>query len=118
MKEIKVEINFEKIVGLEYPIEKLLVSEGLEKHLKKRHPQMIKYIDDIPDFVNHPDYYGFNLRQPIDSFECIKIVEENVLVAIKFDKKGKYYYVSSIYDVTEGKLEHMIKNGRIVKFDK
>ncbi|MBR7926928.1 hypothetical protein KBI51_01910 [Aerococcaceae bacterium zg-ZUI334] len=115
MKEIIVKTKYEKLVGLPIEVDKVSVSDGLIKHIQKRHPNMIRYIDDIGYILNNPDYLGFNANQPSDSFECIKVLSDNVLVAVKLDSKNGYYYVASIYDVKDSKLAHMVRNGRLIR---
>lgn len=117
MKKIDVSINYEKIVGLKQPIDEVYIADGVKTHIRRRHPGMLKYINQIEEIINKPDYYGYNEKQPRNSFECIKRLDENVLVAIKFDRKGEYYFVASMYEITDGKLAHMLQNGRIIKID-
>lgn len=79
---------------------------------------MIKYILDVADILNAPDYIGQNKNVESESFEAIKVLADNVLVAVKLDKKNDYFFVASIYDITDSKLNHMKRNGRIKAFDK
>lgn len=79
---------------------------------------MMKYIPDITDILNAPDYIGQNKNVKTESFEVIKVLADNVLVAVKLDKKNNYFFVASVYNVTDSKLNHMKRNGRIKSFDK
>ncbi|MCW1031109.1 hypothetical protein OJ933_10870 [Streptococcus anginosus] len=47
----------------------------------------------------------------------MKILDENILVAVKLDKKGDYFYIASMYEITDAKLHRNIKSGRLKKFD-
>lgn len=117
---VKINPNIKKIVGLETDSSTIVIhEENLKKHmLKSRHQNMVKYISNVSDILNNPDYVGQNRHIKTDSFEVIKVLDDNVLVAVKLDKKNDYFFVASVYDVTDSKLNHMKKNGRIKVFDK
>ncbi|MFH0402093.1 PBECR2 nuclease fold domain-containing protein [Streptococcus sp. A23] len=117
---VRISQKIKEIVGLETSATDILIhEENLEKHmLKSRHQNMIKYIPDITDILNAPDYIGQNKNVKTESFEVIKVLADNVLVAVKLDKKNNYFFVASVYDVTNSKLNHMKRNGRIKPFDK
>ncbi|HEM4278962.1 hypothetical protein HO431_08990 [Streptococcus suis] len=117
---VKISQKIKEMVGLETSATDILIhEENLEKHmLKSRHQNMIKYIPDITDILNAPDYIGQNKNVKTESFEVIKVLADNVLVAVKLDKKNNYFFVASVYDVTDSKLNHMKRNGRIKSFDK
>ncbi|HFI0273986.1 PBECR2 nuclease fold domain-containing protein [Streptococcus suis] len=117
---VRISQKIKEIVGLETSATDILIhEENLEKHmLKSRHQNMIKYIPDITDILNAPDYIGQNKNVKTESFEVIKVLADNVLVAVKLDKKNNYFFVASVYDVTDSKLNHMKRNGRIKSFDK
>lgn len=77
---------------------------------------MLKYYDNIENIINNPDYIGKNPNEKEVSFECVKILDDNLLVAVKLDKKRSYFYVASFYEITESKLKSMLKSGRLKKF--
>ncbi|MGN0348192.1 MAG: hypothetical protein ACI4DR_01515 [Roseburia sp.] len=93
-------------------------SVGLEKHILKRHPECLRYVSIIPDIIANPDYIGVNPNESGTSFELIKIISENVQIGIKLDANDNYLYVATLHTITDSKLRHNIKNGRIKKFDK
>ncbi|HFI0535429.1 hypothetical protein HO913_02120 [Streptococcus suis] len=117
---VKISHKIKEIVGLESSATDILIhEENLKKHmLKSRHRKMIKYIPDVADILNAPDYIGQNKNVESESFEAIKVLADNVLVAVKLDKKNDYFFVASVYDITDSKLNHMKRNGRIKAFDK
>ncbi|HEM6128294.1 TPA: hypothetical protein U2C01_000075 [Streptococcus suis] len=117
---VKISQKIKEMVGLETSATDILIhEENLEKHmLKSRHQNMMKYIPDITDILNAPDYIGQNKNVKTESFEVIKVLADNVLVAVKLDKKNNYFFVASVYNVTDSKLNHMKRNGRIKSFDK
>ena len=90
-------------------------SKGLEKHIEKRHPDCLPYFQFIPYTVSSPDYVGINPNEPGVSFELVKVVDKNIQIEIKLDSKNDYLYVATLYTITDGKLQHGIKNGRLKK---
>lgn len=106
--------DIKKELGINTDIDRLYVSQGLRKHIiKHNHENVLKYYDDVRNIIANPDYIGINPNEKSVSFECIKVMEDNVLVAVKLDSKRSYFYVASIYSITESKLKKMIKSGRV-----
>ncbi|MCM1144873.1 MAG: hypothetical protein NC318_01895 [Blautia sp.] len=93
-------------------------SSGLEKHILKRHPDCIKYLELIPYILANPDYIGVNPNEKHISFEIVKCISENIQLGIKLDSKDTYLYVATLHTITASKLKHGIQNGRLKKFDK
>lgn len=92
-------------------------SEGLEKHIAKRHPECLPYLNYIASIIANPDYIGVNPREADASFELVKVLAKNIQVGIKLDRKNDYLYVATIHPITAGKLQHGLKNGRLKKFN-
>lgn len=93
-------------------------SSGLEKHILKRHPECVEYLQYIPFIINHPDYIGVNPNESGTNFELVKIFDKNIQIGIKLDVKDDYLYVATLHSITNGKLQHGLKNGRLKTFDK
>lgn len=93
-------------------------SKGLEKHILKRHPDCLKYMELIPRIIASPDYIGVNPNEKNTSFELVKCISENVQIGIKLDTNDNYLYVATLHTITDSKLKHGIQNGRLKKFDK
>lgn len=72
----------------------------------------------IPDIIASPDYIGVNPNENVKSFELVKVLNENIQIGIKLDIKKNYLYVATLHTITDGKLQHGLKNGRLIKFDK
>lgn len=102
-------------LNIKLPILKIVQSSGLEVHIKKKHPGEEKYLSKVTEILNHPDYIGSNPREP-NSIELAKVYADNVLLAIKLDTSKNYYYIASLYSITEGKLNNRLKSGRLKKF--
>ena len=91
----------------------IVQSSGLIVHIQKRHPSCVKYIKDIPSIISSPDYIGINPNEVGTSFELVKIYADNVQIGIKLDSKNNYFYVATLYTITNGKLQKKISSGRI-----
>lgn len=93
-------------------------SYGLKKHIEKRHPECLEYLPYIPFIISHPDYIGVNPNEKGVSFELVKIFDNNIQIGIKLDMNSNYLYIATLHSITDSKLNHGIKNGRLIKFDK
>lgn len=93
-------------------------SQGLIKHIQKRHPECTKYLSSIPSIISDPDYIGINPNENGTSFELVKILDDNIQIGIKLDIKDDYLYVATLHNITESKLQHRIKNGRLKSLKK
>lgn len=107
--------NFNKMLGTDMPLLGIYHSNGLYAHVQKRHPHCLKFIDKLDRIIANPDYIGENPKEP-NSIELIKHMGENVMVAVKLDSVGKYYYVASIYNITQSKIERRLYSGRLKKY--
>lgn len=92
-------------------------SVGLEKHIRKRHPECVGYLQYLPHIIERPDYVGVNPHESGTSFELVKRIGQNMQVGIKLDVKNDYLYVATLHSITDGKLKHGAENGRLKKFD-
>lgn len=90
-------------------------STGLINHIQKRHPECVQYMNLIPNIITSPDYIGVNPNEKNISFELVKILSQNVQIGIKLDTNGNYLYVATLHTITEAKLQHGIRNGRLKK---
>ena len=88
--------------------------ENLKKHLEKRnHDNMIKYLSRISELLENPTYIGINPREKGRSIEYVIQLDENVLIGIKLDYKNEYFYIATMHEISELKLNQRIKNGRL-----
>ena len=93
-------------------------SDGLVKHIMKRHPECIAYLSKLTEIISSPDYIGINPNEKGKSFELIKVFNDNVQIGIKLDASKDYLYVATLHTITDSKLQHRINNGRLKKIDK
>ena len=91
---------------------------NLEKHfIKRNHIDVLKYFDKIEEIINNPDYMGINPSEKTESIEYVKIFEDNVLVALKIHESKDFYYIPSMYTITDYKLKSRLFSGRLKKVD-
>ncbi len=109
----KNEYNIKLSVSL--PCLDIMQSSGLAVHVQKNHPNQIQYLNNIQDILNYPDYIGMNPNQP-NSIELIKCYSDNILIAIKLDIANNYYYIASLYDVTQAKINNNLNSGRLKNY--
>ena len=93
-------------------------SSGLKKHIEKRHPECLPYLNLLSNIVSTPDYIGVNPNERSTSFELVKIIDVNIQIGVKLDIKNDYLYIATLHTITDGKLQHGIKNGRLKKLTK
>ena len=90
-------------------------SKGLLTHLlKRKHFIAVKYFDFIPEIIQHPDYVGLGQ----DQIELVKCFKDNIFLCIKFDTTNRKYYISTIFDIKQSKIDSYCKSGRLTNFDK
>ncbi len=108
--------KFNKILGIDVEQLDIFRSKGLPAHMvKRKHYKCLKYIDYIPDILATPDYIGINPNETGRSIEFVKRYDDNVLLGIKLDTEGEYFYVSTMYDVQESKEMRRLHSGRLKK---
>ena len=116
MKQVgRIKSEYFQILELDDSIDIVKVNiENLRKHLEKRnHDNMIKYLSRISELLENPDYIGINPRERGKSIEYVIQLEENVLIGIKLDYKNEYFYIATMHEISELKLNQRIKNGRL-----
>ncbi|WP_299055638.1 hypothetical protein [uncultured Eubacterium sp.] len=93
-------------------------SNGLIKHIEKRHPECLEYLSKLEEIISFPDYIGINPNEKGKSFELVKVFDKNIQIDIKLDISKDYLYVATLHTITNSKLQHGLNNGRLKKFDK
>lgn len=104
--------NLAEYVGL-----KIVQSKGIKKHVEKRHPECIKYLGNISSIIKHPDYIGRSPNEDSMSFELVKRIDECVQIGIRLDKSEEYFFVATLYVVTEAKVNARIRSGRLKRIN-
>ena len=116
MKQVgRIKSEYFRILKLDDSIDIVKVNmENLKNHLEKRnHDNMIKYLSRISELLENPDYIGINPRERGRSIEYVIQLDENVLIGIKLDYKNEYFYIATMHEISELKLNQRIKNGRL-----
>lgn len=117
---MKVKEQIKELLGIQSDINVIKYSKNnLEKHLLKRnHIDALKYFDKIEDILEEPDYVGINPNEKSECLEYIKVFDENILVALKIHSSEEFYYIPSMYTITDYKLQSRLFSGRLKKVDK
>lgn len=110
--------RFNEILNINIEELEIYQSQGLRAHMiKSKHFKALKYMDNIPDIINNPDYIGVNPNeQASESIELIKKYEDNIMIGVKLDKSGDYLYISTMHDIQESKIARRLHSGRIKKY--
>lgn len=110
--------NITSILNSSLPNDNIYMVPGVKKHIKKKHKDCFKYFKDIPDIITNPDYIGVNPNEP-NSVEFVKTFDDIILVSVNLsiDTEQQYLFVSSLYDISNGKLKNRINSGRLKKIN-
>lgn len=68
----------------------------------------------IPEIIQNPDYLG--VRKKDLSIQFIKKYNDNILIAVRMDNKGKLLF-RTMYTITESQLSDYIRKGSAWKFN-
>ena len=119
--EITTEIA--KVVEFKYS-GKVFMAPGVKKHIVKRHSNELSnsvlqdIVGHIENIIANPEYAGSHPKKKGISMELVKMIGDNLLVAVEVDLTDEYIYVASLYPITESKLQNRINSGRFNKLDK
>ncbi|MGL5352923.1 MAG: PBECR2 nuclease fold domain-containing protein, partial [Clostridium sp.] len=71
----------------------------------------------IKTIINDPDYIGIyeSLEGKI-SVEIIKKINVNILVGVEIDEEKEYIYVSTMYPITDAKIESKLYSGKLIEW--
>lgn len=108
--------QYDTLLGINLPKLNIMQSEGLKKHISKRHPSCLKYLNKVSEIISSPDYVGVNPKES-GSFELIKQYGDNILIGIKLDIKNNYYYVATLHDINQSKINNRLFSGRLKKIE-
>lgn len=106
-----------RLLSINLPITEIYVFPGLRKHILLKHKNCLKYLGDINIIIQEPDYIGVNPNEQ-NSVEYVKTLDNNVLVSVNLssDSDENYLFVSSVYDISNAKLQNRLHSKRLVKF--
>ena len=107
--------RFNELTGQNLPCTEIYQSQGLKKHVKKHHPDNVSNLKDVSSVIANPDYVGKNPKEA-DSVELVKVIQGNLMVCVKLDSEDGYFYVASVYEISNGKLQNRIHSGRLKRY--
>ena len=101
----------------EYPLpvsDVVLFPERI-KHIQERHPEVVKYIEMIPDILNHPDMILLETKRK-DTIWVIKSLDHNIKLTVKLatdqSKKRKHSILQMQFMMAK-EIRRNIKNKNV-----
>ncbi len=118
------QINTSVIERLDFPIDgSVYASPGVINHIKRHHGRQLtrkvkeNLLQVIGSVIENPDYVGIDKKRgKIGALELIKKVDAMILVGLEIDLEDNYIYVSTLYPITNSKINNKIYSGRIIPF--
>lgn len=99
----------------------IYASPGVLKHIMKRHGKQLdkrtreSILDWMKKILEDPDYIGiYKNDKGQTAVEFIKIVYTNLLLGVELDEKHEYIYVTTMYPITDKKIENKIYSGKLI----
>ena len=99
----------------------IYASPGVLKHIIKRHGRQLnkKTRDSILEWMKkileEPDYIGIYKNEGGQTaVEFIKRVYTHLLLVVEVDEKHEYIYVTTMYPITDKKIENKIYSGKLI----
>jgi phage-Barnase-EndoU-ColicinE5/D-RelE like nuclease3 len=101
----------------------IYASPGVIKHIKKRHGKHLSkkisgnLIEFMREVIEDPDYIGvYKLTEKGTHIELIKKVDTNILIGIDIDNKRDYIYVSTMYPISDVKINNKLYSGKLIRW--
>lgn len=107
--------SFNILTSQDLPCGPIYQSSGLITHVKEHHPDEVSLLEHISEIISRPDFVGKHPKEP-QSVELVKILNRNVMVCVKLDIKRDYFYVASVFSISDSKLRNRINSGRLRPF--
>lgn len=99
----------------------IYASPGVIKHIKERHGKHFKtkisesVIEIMRKIIDSPEYIGVYLESmQSPAIDFVRNVNGNILLGVKIDEKDGYIYVSTMYPITESKIEIKRNSGELI----
>ena len=101
-------------LGLHYDPGPVYIGPSNIEHIRCRHPiEYVKYLQDIPDIIERPNYIEAHPRQ--GGIEFVKVFDENVMVSVRPSAKGTFF-VRSVYIVSGRRVRSYLQKGTLFRF--
>lgn len=108
----KFDTKYNEILGTQFQAFAIYQSKGLQAHLMKRkHYVAVKYIGCLDEMISNPDYIGITNG----NIELVKKYKENIFICIKLDHQRNKYFVATMFETGESKIDAYVKSGRLKK---
>lgn len=99
-------------------------SPGVINHIKRHHGKQLtrrvkeNLLQVIGRVIEEPDYVGIDKKRgKIGALELIKKIDAVILVGLEIDLDDNYIYVSTLYPITDSKVNNKIYSGRIIPYE-
>lgn len=101
----------------------IYASPGVIKHIRKRHGKHLSkrvatnLIGCMKEILENPDYIGvYKLTENGIHIELIKKIDSNILIGIDINNNKDYIYVSTMYPISDGKINNKLYSGKLMKW--
>lgn len=92
-----------------------------KQHILEHHPEVVKYLDLIPDILKDPDFIFWEVNRN-NTVWLVKKYDKNIKLTIKISSPQDKHFKNSIIQMQimrESEVERNVRNGNIIKlFDK
>ena len=99
----------------------IYASPGVLRHIIKRHGRQLDrrtrdgILEWMKKILEEPDYIGiYKNKGGQTAVEFIKRVYTNLLLGVEVDEKHEYIYVTTMYPITDKKIENKIYSGKLI----
>ena len=99
----------------------IYASPGVLRHIIKRHGRQLDrrtrdgILEWMKKILEEPDYIGiYKNKGGQTAVEFIKRVYTNLLLGVELDEEHQYIYVTTMYPITDKKIENRIYSGKLI----
>lgn len=103
----------------------LCLCPGVLKHIIKRHGRQFDkrtrtgILEWMKKILDDPDYIGiYKNDEGQTAIEFIKKAYTNLLLGVEVDEEKQYIYVTTMYPITDRKIENRIYSGKLINIKK
>ena len=103
----------------------IYASPGVLKHIIKRHGRQFDkrtrtgILEWMKKILDDPDYIGiYKNDEGQTAIEFIKNAYSNLLLGVEVDEEKQYIYVTTMYPITDRKIENRIYSGKLINIKK
>ena len=103
----------------------IYASPGVLKHIMKRHGKQLDrktkagILEWMKKILDDPDYIGiYKNDEGQTAIEFIKKAYTNLLLGVEVDEEKQYIYVTTMYPITDRKIENRIYSGKLINIKK